>query len=98
MNIEKAGSDATRSHHNVLILKGIVASDAFKILNDLLHRIREVIGHSTLQLWDIFSLICASGAAGYAVSLLLSLLAFAHNLQSNRHTHRSRTADSRRMS
>ncbi|RYN59489.1 hypothetical protein AA0117_g13114 [Alternaria alternata] len=58
MATAKAGIRAVRSPQNVLILKGIVAADALKILDELLHRIRKVDErNSTLQLWDIFSLI-----------------------------------------
>jgi hypothetical protein len=85
--------DALKLHQNVLIMQGIVASDALTILADLLHRVRMKSGKSTLQLWDIFSLICASGAAGCAMSLFLCRVVFAYHTQSISHTHRSRTAD-----
>jgi hypothetical protein len=69
MATAKADIRATMSPQNVLILKGVVAADALKILDELLHRIRTLNErNSTLQLWDIFSLICASGPAGYTVS------------------------------
>ena len=87
--------DALRLHQNVLILQGIVASDALTILDDLLQRVRKKSGKSTLQLWNIFSLICASGAAGCAISLYLGLVVFANHSQSISHTHRSRPADLR---
>ncbi|KAI0570722.1 hypothetical protein Alg130_11128 [Pyrenophora tritici-repentis] len=49
---------------NVLILKGNVAADALILLDELLNKIRELRKDPALQLWHIFSLICASGAAG----------------------------------
>ncbi|RYN87309.1 hypothetical protein AA0119_g12467 [Alternaria tenuissima] len=71
MATAKACIRAVRSPQNVLILKGIVAADALKILDELLQGIRKVNErNSTLQLWDIFSLICASGAAGKMAILL----------------------------
>jgi hypothetical protein len=53
------------SKRNVLILKGdILAEDVLDLLDTLLKKVQEKNGsQQDLQPWQLFSLICASGAA-----------------------------------